>query len=212
MNPRVSNLLVVELAILIALLSWMAFSRSPFSERSTAPEIQESAAQPVATVARLPEVRSERPATIDPGADRARARPQDQQPIAVPQQYVQQIAPQAYANPVYTNAAIPAEAAAYTEAYQEPVVAPSEYATSDESVAYVEPAPVVVYPAPYQIIVFSNPHRFANRRQFHSGAFTTNFPRHAGPSPGHFHRPFAGMVNPRNGRLPAQGFRSLGHH
>jgi len=210
MNPRVSNLLVVELAILIALLSWMAFSRFPFFERPTSPEIEESAAEPIAPVARLSEVRSERLATIDPGADRARVRPQDQQPIAVPQQYVQQSAPQAYANPVYTNAAIPAEAPAYTESYQEPVVAPSEYATSGESVAYVEPAPVVVYSAPYQIIVFSNPHRFAHRHQFHPGAFTTNFPRH--PNPGHFHRPFAGMVNPRNARPSAPGFRSLGHH
>jgi len=210
MNPRVSNLLVVELAILIALLSWMAFSRSPFAERRPSPEIQESATEPIATVPRLPNVRSERLATIDPGADRARVRPQDQQPIAAPQQYVQQVAPQAYANPVYTNAAIPAEPPAYTEAYQEPVVAPSDYATSDNSIAYAEPAPVVVYSAPFQIIVFSNPHRFAHRRQFHSGAFTTNFPRHAGP--GHFHRPFGGMVNPRNARPSAPGFRSPGHH
>jgi hypothetical protein len=200
---------VVELAILIALLSLMAFSRSPFAERRTSPEILESAAESIAPVPRLPEVRSERLATIDPGADRARVRPQDQPPIAVPPQYVQQIAPQTYANPVYANAAIPAEAPAYTEAYQEPVVAPSEYATSDDSIAYAEPAPVVVYPAPYQIIVFSNPHRFAHRRQFHSGAFTPNFPRRPGPGP--FHRAFGGTVNPRNARPSAQGFGSLGH-
>jgi len=210
MNPRVSNLIVVELAILIALMSWMVFSRFPVAERHTSPEILESAAEPDTTIARLSEVRSERLATIDPGADRARVRPQDQQPIAVPPQYVQQVAPQAYANPVYANAAIPAEAPAYTESYQEPVIAPSDYATSDDSIEYAEPAPVVVYPAPYQIIVFSNPHRFANRRQFHSGTFTTNVPRHAGPGP--FHRTLGSMVNPRNARPPAQGFRSPGHH
>src|ERR1700682_4931904 len=121
MNLRVSNLIAVELAILIALMSWMVFSRSPSAERRTSPEIQESSAEPATTLAHLSEVRTERPATIDSGADRARVRPQDQQPIAVPQPYVQQIAPQAYANPVYANAAIPAEAPTYTESYEEPV-------------------------------------------------------------------------------------------
>jgi hypothetical protein len=211
MNLRVvANLIAAELAIMIAMLFYLVFSRSPSAEPRTAPEIQESAAEPATTLARLSEVRSERLAPVDPGADRACVRPQDQQPIAVPQQYVHQIAPQAYANPVYANAAIPAEAPAYTESYQEPVVAPSDYATSDDSIAYAEPAPVVLYPAPYQIIVFSNSHRFANRRQFHSGAFTTNFPRRAGPGP--FHRASGGMVNPRNARPPAQGSRPLGHH
>jgi len=206
----VANLIAVELAIMIAMMFYLVFSRSPSAEPRISPEIRESAAEPDTTIAHLSEVRNERPATIDPGADRARVRPQDQQPIAVPPQYVQQIAPQAYANPVYANAAVPAEAPAYTEAYQEPVVAPAEYATTDNSLAYVEPAPVVVYPAPYQIIVFSNPYRFAHRRQFHSGTFTTNFPRHTNPGP--FHRPFAGMVNPPNAHPPAQGFRSPGHH
>jgi hypothetical protein len=210
MNPRVSNLVAVELAILIALLSWMVFSRFPFAGRRISPEIQESAAEPVTTVARLPDVRSERLATIDSGADRARIQPQDQQPIAVPQQYVQQIAPQAYADPVYANAAIPAEAPAYTESYQEPVVAASDYATPEDSIAYAEPAPVLVYPAPYQIIVFSNSHRFAHRRQFHSGPFTPNFPQRT--NPGHFRPAFGGMVNPRNARPSVQGFRPLGHH
>ncbi len=210
MNLRVSNLIAVELAILIALMSWMVFSRSPSAEPRTSPEILESAAEPDTTIARLSEVRSERPATIDPSAVRARVRPQDQQPIAVPQQYVQQIAPQAYANPVYANAAIPAEAPTYAESYEEPVVAPSDYAASDDSIAYAEPAPVLVYPAPYQIIVFSSPHRFANRHEFHSGAFTTNFPRRAGPGP--FHRASGGMLNPRNARLSGEGFRSPGHH
>jgi hypothetical protein len=205
----VANLIAVELAIMIAMMFYLVFSRSPSAEPRTSPEILESA-EPVTTLAHLSEVRSERLATIDPSADRARVRPQDQQPIAVPQQYVQQIAPQAYANPVYANAAIPAQAPAYTESYQEPVVAPSDYATSSDSVAYAEPAPVVVYPVPYQIIVFSNHHRFGNRRQFHSGAFRTNFPRRADPGP--FHRPLGGMVNPGNARPPAQGFRPLGHH
>jgi len=211
MNLRVvANLIAAELAIMIAMMFYLVFSRFPSAERRTSPEILESAAEPDTTIAHLSEVRSERLATIDPSAVRARVRPQDQQPMAMPPQYVQQIAPQAYANPVYANAAIPAEAPAYTEAYQEPVVAPAEYATTDDSLAYAEPAPVVVYPAPYQIIVFSNPHRFANRRQFHSGAFPTNFPRHGGP--GHFHPALGGMVNPRNTHPPAQGFRSLGHH
>jgi hypothetical protein len=210
MNLRVSNLIAVELAILIALMSWMVFSRSPSAEPRTSPEIVESSAEPATTLAHLSEVRNERPAMIDPSVDRARVRPQERQPIAVPQQYVQQIAPQAYANPVYANAAIPAEAPTYTESYEEPVVAPSDYAASDDGIAYAEPAPVVVYPAPYQIIVFSNPHRFTNRHQFHSGAFPTNFPRRAGPGP--FHRASGGMLNPRNARPPAPGFRSPGHH
>src|SRR4029077_8877264 len=152
MNLRVvANLVAVELAIMIAMMFYLVFSRSPSAEPHTSPEIQESAAEPVTTLAHLSEVRTERLAPIDPAAVRARVRPQDQQPIAVPPQYVQQIAPQAYANPVYANAAIPAEAPAYTEAYEEPVVAPSDYATSDDSIAYAEPAPVVVYSAPYPI-------------------------------------------------------------
>ena len=214
MNLKVvANLIAVELAIMIALLCYLAFSRSPSAERRTSPEVLESSAEPDTTIAHLSELRSERPATIDPSADRARVRPPDQQPIAVPPQYVQQIAPQTYANPVYTNAAIPAEATTYTESYQEPVVVPADYATSYDSIAYAEPAPVVVYPVPYQVIVFSNPHRFANRHRFHASPFTTNFPRRAAPGAFHQNHNSGGMVNPRNARPLAQrGFRSTGHH
>jgi hypothetical protein len=206
MNLKVANLIAVELAIMIAILCYLVFSRSPSAERRISPEIGESSAEPGLTLAQLSQLRSERQATFDPSADRARLRPQEQQPIAVPQQYVQQVAPQAYANPVYANAAVPAEAANYSESYQEPAAAPSDYATYDDGIAYAEPAPVLLYPAPYQIIVFSNPHRFANRHRFHSGAFTTNFPRRANSGP--FHRTWGGMVSSHNTRPSVQqGFR-----
>ena len=214
MNLRVANLIAVELAIMIAILFYLVFFRSPSAERRISPEIAESSAEPATTLAQLSEVRSERQATLDPSPNRPHLRPQEQQPIAVPPpQYVQQVAPQSYANPVYANAAVPAEAPAYSESYEEPAAAPPDYATSDDSIAYAEPAPVLLYPAPYQIIVFSNPRRFANRHRFHSGAFTTNFPRRADSGP--FHRPWGGMVNSHPTRpFAQQGFRSAGtgHH
>jgi hypothetical protein len=185
------------------------FFRSPSAERHVSPDIVERSDEPATTLAHLSEVRSERQARLDP----ARLRPQEQQPIAVPPQYVQQVAPQAYANPVYPNAAVPAEAGTYSESYEEPAPAPPDYTRSDDSIAYADPAPVLLYPAPYQIIVFSNPHRFANRHRFRSGAFTTNFPRRADSGP--FHRAWGGMVSSHNIRPSAQqGFRppGPGHH
>jgi hypothetical protein len=207
---KIANVIAVELAILIALISWLVFS-DPFTERRASADMPESAAEPVTTSPRLPEARPQYLAMIDSNPDRGRVPPREPQPIAVPQPYAQAIPPQPYANPAYQNGVLAAETPSYEEAGQESEVVPSDYATSTDTLAYAEPAPIVYYPVPYQVVVFSNANHFRHRHRpaFHSGAFPTHFPRR--PNPGPFHPNRSGMVNPWNAHPGAQqGFKLSG--
>src|ERR1700686_152557 len=113
MNLKVANVIAVELAILIGLISWMVFSRLPSAEPGASEEIQESTAEPVATVAPVLEARNEPPATVDSSADRERARRRDEQAAPRSQEYVQEIAAPPYANAGLENGAIAADSPSY---------------------------------------------------------------------------------------------------
>jgi hypothetical protein len=211
MNLKVANVIAVELAILIGLMSWMVYSRLPSAELRTPAEIQESTAEPVATVAPILEARNERPATVDYNADRERARRRDEQPAPTSQDYVQEVAPQPYANSSLENGVVAADSPSYAEVDQEPAVAPPNYPTSAQTVAYAQPTQVVVYPQPVQIVVFSNSRHFANRHRSapHPGASMTM--THRCPDGEDSHRSGGGVVFPRNACPPTQGFRPRGH-
>jgi hypothetical protein len=202
MNLKVANVIAVELAILIGLVSWMVYSRLPFAEPRTSAEIQESTTEPVATVAPILEARNEHPATVDDSADHERARRRDEQPAPTSQEYVQEIAPQPYANSGPENRVVAADSPSYAEVDQEPAVAPSNYPTSAQTVAYAQPTQVVVYPQPVQIVGFSNPRPFVNRHR------SAHHPRPGGEDS---HRSGDGAVFPRNACPPLQGFRPRGH-
>jgi hypothetical protein len=212
MNLKVANVIAVELAILIGLMSWMVFSRPPSAEPRTPAETQESTAEPVATVAPVLEARNEHPATVDYSADRERARRRDEQTAPTSQAYVQEIAAQPYANPGLENGAIAADSPSYAEVDQEPAVAPSNYPTSAQTVAYAQPTQIVVYPQPVQIVVFSNARHFANRHRSapHPGSFMTMTPRR--PDGDDSRRSGDGAVFPQNARPPIQGFRPRRGH
>ena len=206
---KIANVVAVELAIMIGLLSWLVFT-GPFAERRSYSEIPENAA-PVATTVRLPEPRPQSLAMIDSNADARRVPPHDQQPLVAQQPYVQAVPAQTYPNPSYGNATLAAEMPVYEESGQVSEVVPSDYAASADTLVYAEPAPVVLYAVPYQVVIFSNGNHFAHRHRpaFHSGIFPANFARHQ--NPGAFQPVRGGMVNPRNIHSVAQqGFRPSG--
>lgn len=177
MNLKVANLIAIQLGIFVGIMSWLTYSRLESAEPRIATESQERAVKPVAPAARGIQADDQRPSAVDNRTDRDEAPPNTEQPAQVMQHeyspaavqqnsalaaqlYYQQIAPQRYASSRLENASIVAKAPSYTEVEQAPAVAP-DYPEA-QTVAYVQPTQVVVYPQP-QFIVFSNSRRFANR-------------------------------------------------
>jgi hypothetical protein len=206
MNPKVANLIAVELGILIGIMSWLAYSRFPSAEPRTAAEMRESTAGPVATVAAVSERRNQRRYTVDYETDHERAQPVDEEAAPTAQEYDQEIATQPYPSSGLGNGYVAADSPFYAAVDQEPAVAQPDYVPSPQIVVYAQPA---------QIVLFSNPRRFANR--FRStlppGAFNTithRRPDRVGP-----HLGGNGIVPRRNpnapSRRPAQGFGLRGN-
>ena len=148
MNPKVANLIAIEAGILIGLMSWLVYSRLPSPEPRTAEEMQES------TVAPIFEPRSPHPYAVDYIAGRERAQPAHKAEATTEQQYYQEIATEPYANSGLNNGSVAVDSPSYAEVDQEPVVVPSDYPASPQTVVYAQPV---------EIVVFSNPRRFANR-------------------------------------------------
>ncbi len=171
MGPKVSNIIAIELAILIGIMSWMVYflySRLASVERTVA-EIRESTADRVAALAPSLEARNQRPYTIVYRADRERARPVEEESAETLQDYDQDdqevvAASPSYAEPAQEPAIVQPDYAASPQnvAYQQPVQAVA-YEQPAEIVDYEQPAEIVVYQQPAGIVVFSNPRRFANR-------------------------------------------------
>lgn len=169
MNPKVANLIAGELGILIGLMSWLVYSRLPSAEPPTTAEMKGKMVNSVPPDAPVSELRSPRSYTVDYGTDRAR--PVDEKPAPTAQAYGQQIATEPYANSVPDNSFIAVDSPSYANVDQEPEVVPSDNVESPQT---------VVYSQPIQIVVFSNPRRFANRCQstprFGAPSTITQFP------------------------------------
>ena len=91
MGPKVSNIIAIELAILIGIMSWMAYflySHLSFVQR-TAAEVRESTADRVAAIAPVLEARNQRPYTVLYRADRERVRSLEEEPAETAQEYDQ---------------------------------------------------------------------------------------------------------------------------
>jgi hypothetical protein len=76
--------------------------------------------------------------------------------------YYEQIAPRRNASSSPANSAFAAVAPSYTEVPQEPAVVQTDD-PAPQTVAYVQPTPVIVYSQPAQFVVFSHRRRLANR-------------------------------------------------
>lgn len=181
MSLKVSNIIAIELALLIGIMSWMAsflYSRFPSAEPITAAEIQESTADVVATIAPVREPTRPRSYAADYRAYPERAGSVGEQLAPTAQDYdedYQEIATEPYASSGLQDDPIVEASPSYAEPIQEPAVVQPDYVASPQIVAYQQPAQIVVYQEPAQIVVFSNHRRFANRFRSrpHSGAFMT---------------------------------------
>jgi hypothetical protein len=230
MSVKVSNIIAIELAILIGIMSWMAcflYSHFPSAEphtAATAEEIQESTEDDVAPVAPVIQARNQRPYTVDYRADRERARPIDEkedeepapvaeQPAATLQQDYDQEYQEVATEPAATSGLPYASSGlqdnsmvetspAYAEPIQEPALIQPDYVESPQVVA--------AYQEPIQFVVFSNNRRFANRfrstpRRCAFMTATHRFPDRIGP-----HQNMGGVVLRRNPNAPTcrptQGF------
>jgi hypothetical protein len=171
MNPKVANLIAVELGILIGIMSWLAYSRFPSAEPSTAAVTKGKMVNSIRPVADVFEPRTRRPYRGDYGADRERARPvDDDQSTATTQEDDQEIATEPYASSGLGNGFSAAESPSYTEADQEVAAAQPDYAASPQTVIYAQPV---------QIVSFSNGRSFGHRRRStrHSGELVSVIPR-----------------------------------
>jgi hypothetical protein len=136
--------------------------------------------------------------------------------------YYEQIAPRRNAISSLAHSSAAAAAPSSREVAQEPVVVQTED-PAPQTVAYVEPAPVIVYSQPAQFVAFSHHRRFANqcRPAPHSGALAPGPHRRHDRGGNHWSgsrefRPARslGVVHHRNSAVPScrppQGFKPRG--
>ena len=156
MNPKVANLIALELGILIAILAWLAFSNLSSLKQYPLAENQERTAGSFATVSPALKARNYQRYAADYRADRGREQQQDQEPAPTVRQYDQQIATSPYANSNLDDNAITYSSPSYAGVYEEPLPYPPDqfYSPYDQ---------IVEYPQPNEIIVISNL-RFFERR------------------------------------------------
>jgi hypothetical protein len=180
MHLKVSNLIAIQLGVLIGIMSWLAYSRLQSNEpRSPAVEKRESPAAPLAAAAPISDMGNQVSRALDGDINREQDQSTDEQPVSATlphqyspeavkqymematQQYYQQIAPRRYASAAVATSTV-ATAPAYTEVTRQPAPVSSDYVEPVQTVAYSEPAQVIVYPQP-QFVVFSDQRRFPNR-------------------------------------------------
>ena len=192
MSSKISNIIAIELAILIGIMSWMTyFLYAHFSSaQRTMAEIRESTADRVATVTAGSPSAKRRPYTLyyRSGGERAPSRSaesaqedgqdyqdvvtdsgsgfEDKSLVETSQSYAQ-LNQASAVEPAYVT---PAQSVAYQQPvepvlYQEPA-AVAAYEEPVQTVVYQEPAQVY-YQEPAYFVVYSNPYRFVNR--FRSG-------------------------------------------
>src|SRR2546428_11820854 len=159
MNTKVSNIIAVELGIVIVLLAWLAFSNFSRIKQPTLAEEQEPEDRSFATMTSFP--RSANPgysaADYLTGQQRQQlaAQRQAQTLEYATMQYDQQLAPapdtSAYADDSATTGTSPY----YADVYPQPATSPDSFAWPYD--------PVLVYPPTSGIIVISNGQAFVRR-------------------------------------------------
>jgi hypothetical protein len=159
MNAKVSNIIAVELGIVIVLLAWLAFSNFFRVKQSTPAEEQEPADSSFATMTSFP-----RPATLRHSAADYLTDQQRQQLAAQRQaqtlqyetmQYDQQLAPAPDANGYADDSVTTGTSPYYAGVYPQPETSPDSFAWPYD--------PVLEYPPTSEIIVISNGQAFVRR-------------------------------------------------
>jgi hypothetical protein len=226
MNLKVAHLISIQFGIFIGIVCCLAFSR--FGNLGSLPAADKRAPVTKRAAAVEPLARSEeQPGDIaDNGTDPEEAEPIVEQPSpALPNEYspeaveryraeatrlyYEQIAPRR------TTTTVTTVTRAYTKPVEEPAI-DQTYDPAPETVAYVQPTQVIVYPQPVPFAVFSQSNRHRGRRRPVSppGAIASNpnrplsAVRHPSGSPGLAHHRNTGGSScaPTHGSNP-QGTR-----
>jgi hypothetical protein len=159
MNTKVSNIIVVELGIVILLLAWLAFSNFFRIKQPTPAEEQEPTDRSFATITSFP-----RPSTLRHSADDYFTDQQRQQLAAQRQaqnlqyetmQYDQQLVPAPDANGYGDDSVTAGTSPDYADVYPPPEASPDSFAWPYD--------PVLEYAPTNQIIVISNSQALVRR-------------------------------------------------
>lgn len=139
MNSKIANLIALELAVLIAIMAWLAFSRLPSVRQPTAAEEPERATGSFATVTPILKSRHQRHDGVDYRADG------------------QEIAAEPYTNSSDLNDGLVTDSSpSYAVVAQEPVIYyPDRLGSPLDQ--------IVAFPQPNEIITFSNVRSFGRR-------------------------------------------------
>lgn len=189
MNPKVANLIALELGILIAVLAWLAFSNHSSVKQYPVAEEQERTAGSFATVTPVLKARNQPLYAVDYRADRAGPQQKDAEQAPTVQEYYQEIATEPNASSDLADG-VANESSPYYAGVDQPVVYPPDCLVSPVN-------QIVEYVQPNEIIVFSNARSFGRRNRSRTrcgGARMMVAQR----------RPGGGALRPRGGGLVAR--------
>src|SRR5713101_3977328 len=159
MNTKVTNVIAVELGILIVILAWLAFSNFSRVKQPTLAEEQEPADSSFATVTSLPRPANARPSAADYFTDQQRQQLAAQRQAQTLQygtvQYDQQLASAPDTSANADDSVTTGTSPYYAGVYPQPVTSPDSFACPYD--------PALVYPPTSEIIVISNGQAFVRR-------------------------------------------------
>ena len=209
MNTKIAKVIAFELGILIAILTWMAFSGMPGEKPAITQELQDTSGSSFATLSPVLKPKKLHLRALDYSLE-ADAAPEEEveptqavqayQPVQTVQAYDQQYATEPYATTVEDYPVVQ-DPASYIGTYPEPVLPPDYY--------YSPYGNFFIYSQPAQIIIVSNRQRSGHRHHMapRSGGPHVTTPmarpdrgvphRQPGPAP---IRP--GMITPGRGVIP----------
>ncbi len=157
MSSKVANLIAVELAVLIALMAWLAFSNLQSVKSPPITQRPERMVDSFATVAPVRNSRAGQPAPVDYRVDLEA----EQQPAAeleqATQEYQPEIATEAYTNSDLTTGYIAATSPSYA------LFDPQSRLTDDCLFSPVDQ--YLAYPQTTTLVVYSTPRTFNRRLQ-----------------------------------------------
>ena len=231
MKLKIVNLIAIQFGIFVGIVGCLVYSRFESAKPRTTAEMKQQATERASAREPVSEPGDQRadsePAQVVPG-QLAPVLPNEYSPEAVERYraeatrlYYEQIAPRRQTSSSLTYSSSAAVAPSYTEVAQEPAVVQT-YDPAPQTVAYVEPAPAIVYAQP-AFVAYSHGRRFVNRCRPtpHHGALASSPHRRPDRRGNHFSgstecRPprSLGVVHRRNPGVascaPTQGFRPRG--
>ena len=159
MNTKVSNIIAVELGIVIVILAWLAFSNFFRIKQPTPAEEQKPADRSFATMTSFPRSANPGYSAADYFTDQQRQQLAAQRQVQTLQyrtmQYDQQLAPAPDANGYGDDSATTGTSPYYADVYPPPEASPDSFAWPYD--------PVLEYPPTSEIIVISNGQAFVRR-------------------------------------------------